>query len=171
MIFDTTWKKARRICNDLFQAQDMIVVYKSIHSHGHTMNTYFKYCITVTSEWARWRLKSPASRLFTQSLFRRRSKKIPKPRVTGLCEGNSPVTGEFPAQQRASNAENIFHLMTSSWSKSVDVLNISCIAYQCYQPASLVTKKSWVCSSSVTLYGRNSRRKWPANSSWAWITT
>ena len=27
-------------------------------------------------------------------------------RVTGLCEGNSPVTGEFPAQ-RASNAENI----------------------------------------------------------------
>ena len=26
--------------------------------------------------------------------------------VTGLCEGNSPVTGEFPAQ-RASNAENV----------------------------------------------------------------
>ena len=37
-------------------------------------------------------------------LFRRRSKKISKLRVTGLCEGNSPVTGEFPAQ-RASNAE------------------------------------------------------------------
>ena len=28
-------------------------------------------------------------------------------RVIGLCAGNSPVTGEFPAQ-RASNAENIF---------------------------------------------------------------
>ena len=28
-----------------------------------------------------------------------------KLRVTGLCEGNSPVTGEFPAQM-ASNAEN-----------------------------------------------------------------
>ena len=27
--------------------------------------------------------------------------------VTGLCEGNSPVTGEFPTQ-RASNAENVF---------------------------------------------------------------
>ena len=26
--------------------------------------------------------------------------------VSGLCEGNSPVTGEFPAQ-RASNAENV----------------------------------------------------------------
>ena len=35
-----------------------------------------------------------------------RSKKTPKPRATGLCAGNSPVTGEFPAQ-RASNAENV----------------------------------------------------------------
>ena len=38
-------------------------------------------------------------------LFRRRSKTTSKLRVTGLCEGNSPVTGEFPSQ-RASNAEN-----------------------------------------------------------------
>ena len=38
--------------------------------------------------------------------FRRISKKISQLRVTGLCEGNSPVTGEFPAQ-RASGAENI----------------------------------------------------------------
>ena len=39
-------------------------------------------------------------------LIRRRSKKTSKLRVTGLCEGNSPVTGEFPAQ-RVSNAENV----------------------------------------------------------------
>ena len=39
-------------------------------------------------------------------LFGRRSKKTSKLRVTGLCEGNSPETGEFPAQ-RASNAENV----------------------------------------------------------------
>ena len=38
--------------------------------------------------------------------FRRRSKKTSKLRVTGLCEGNSSVTGEFPAQ-RASNAESV----------------------------------------------------------------
>ena len=37
---------------------------------------------------------------------RRRPKKASKLRVTGLCVGNSPVTGEFPAQ-RASNAENV----------------------------------------------------------------
>ena len=39
--------------------------------------------------------------------FRRRSKKISKLRLTDLCAGNSPVTGEFPAQV-ASNAENVF---------------------------------------------------------------
>ena len=30
-------------------------------------------------------------------LFRRKSKKTSKLRITGLCVGNSPVTGEFPA--------------------------------------------------------------------------
>ena len=39
--------------------------------------------------------------------FRRRSKKTSKLRVTGLCAGNSPGTGEFPAQM-ASNAEKGF---------------------------------------------------------------
>ena len=38
--------------------------------------------------------------------FRRSSKKTSKLRVTGLCVGNSPVTGEFPSQM-ASNAENV----------------------------------------------------------------
>ena len=38
-------------------------------------------------------------------LFRHRSKKTSKLRVTGLCAGNSPVTSGFPAQ-KASNAEN-----------------------------------------------------------------
>ena len=39
-------------------------------------------------------------------LFRRRSKKTSKLRLTGLCEGNSPVTSEFPAQG-IRNAENV----------------------------------------------------------------
>ena len=39
-------------------------------------------------------------------VFRRISTKISKLQVTVLCEGNSPVTGEFPSQ-RASNAENV----------------------------------------------------------------
>ena len=61
--------------------------------------------------------------------FRRRLKKTSKPRVTGLCAGNSPVTGEFPAQ-RASNAENVsiwwhHHVMTSPWLyKLYDILSL-----------------------------------------------
>ena len=63
------------------------------------------YLITVGSKWARRRLEWPASRLFTllNHSFRRRSLKL---RVTGLCAGNSTVTGEFPAQM-ASKAENV----------------------------------------------------------------
>ena len=34
------------------------------------------------------------------------SRKKSKPRVTGLCEENSPVTGEFPSP-RASNADDV----------------------------------------------------------------
>ena len=53
--------------------------------------------------------------------FRRRSKKTSKLRVPGLCAGNSPVTGEFPAQ-KASDAENVsswwrHHVMNYLWRK------------------------------------------------------
>ena len=62
--------------------------------------------ITITSWWARWRLKSPASPLFTQPFVQPHIKQnIKAPRHWPLC-GNSPVTGEFPAQM-ASNAENV----------------------------------------------------------------
>ena len=37
----------------------------------------------------------------------RRSTKTPKPRVTGLCERNPPVTGGFQSE-RPSKAENVF---------------------------------------------------------------
>ena len=50
-------------------------------------------------------------------LFRRRWKKTSKLPVTGLCEGNSPVTSEFRAQ-RASNAENV-----SIWWRHRDCAN------------------------------------------------
>ena len=58
----------------------------------------------------------PHDYLFNR-LFRHRSKKTSKLCVTGLCEGNSPVPGELPAQ-RASNAENVsiwWHHHAISW--------------------------------------------------------
>ena len=64
-------------------------------------------------------------------LFRRRSKKTAKLRVTGLCEGNSPVTGEFPAQ-RASNAENLsiwcrHHEMLLFHNTSLPAVHLECV--------------------------------------------
>ena len=44
--------------------------------------------------------------IFLNRLFRHRSKKTSKLRVTGLCAGNSPEADDFPAQM-ASNAENV----------------------------------------------------------------
>ena len=59
---------------------------------------------------------------------RRRSKKTSKLSANGLCVGNSPVTGEFPAQM-ASTAEKCFHLMTSSC-VTRDCPNIKMQSYQ-----------------------------------------
>ena len=61
----------------------------------------------------RWRHNGPDSvsnhqphDCLLNRLFSRRPKKTLKLRVTGLCAGNSPGTGEFPTQM-ASNAENV----------------------------------------------------------------
>ena len=45
--------------------------------------------------------------VYSNVYSRRRSNKTSMLRVSGLCDGNSPITGEFPAQ-RASNEENVF---------------------------------------------------------------
>ena len=44
--------------------------------------------------------------MFTQPFVQAQIKENMKLRITGLCEGDSPVTGEFPAQ-RSSNVENV----------------------------------------------------------------
>ena len=44
------------------------------------------------------RLKSPASRLFTQPSIQTQIKKYQSSTSLVSCAGNSPVTGEFPAQ-------------------------------------------------------------------------
>ena len=51
-------------------------------------------------------------------LFERISKKTLKLRVTGLCEGNPPVTGGFPSQ-RASNADASYRNATREWLKTI----------------------------------------------------
>ena len=53
-----------------------------------------------------WRHNERDGVLFAQPFVQVQIKKISKLRVTGLCEGNPPVTRGFPSQ-RASNAENV----------------------------------------------------------------
>ena len=60
-------------------------------------------------------------------LFRHRSKKTSKLRVTGLCAGHSPGTGEFPAQM-TSNAENVFIW----WRHHVIVLDLNAVFGSAY---------------------------------------
>ena len=64
------------------------------------------WLITLTSQWPRWRFKSPTSRLFTQPIIQTQIKEnIKAPRHGPLC-GEFTGTGEFPAQG-ASYVENV----------------------------------------------------------------
>ena len=67
-------------------------------------------------------------------LFRRWSMKTSKLRVTGLCAGNSPVTGEFPAQ-RAISAENV-----SIWWRHHNIPHYT-TTYQFYHKTCIWTHK------------------------------
>ena len=67
--------------------------------------------------------------------FRRKSKKTSKLRVTGLCEGNSPVTVYFPAQ-KANNVENV-----SIWRHYVDAIMCIYIYISCVLLTPMCTLK------------------------------
>ena len=86
---------------------------RTSYRHRHIFAEYFYCSCSVFSlpvklhvdETLQWRHNGrdsvpnhqPHDCLFNR-IFRRRSKKTSKLRVTGLCAGNSPGTGEFPAQ-------------------------------------------------------------------------
>ena len=92
-------------------------VWFPVHLKGHLIPLCYE---TLVVNWQNWLFTlfhqsrsvlspNPIHRRFYclfNRLFRHRSKKTSKLRVTALCVGNSPETGEFPAQ-RASNAENV----------------------------------------------------------------
>ena len=75
----------------------------------HTIQSDISTTIPMTLQWRHNGLNGVSNHqprdCLLNRLFRRRSKKTSKLRVTGLCAGNSTVTGEFPAQM-ASNTEN-----------------------------------------------------------------
>ena len=75
--------------------------------------------------------------------LRRKSKKTSKLRVTGLCAGNSPGTGEFPAQM-ASNAENFpfDDVIMLFWCWDCNILD-KLIHYRSWPLISLLLTSPW----------------------------
>ena len=113
--------------------------------------------------WARWRLKSPASRLFTQAFFEAQIKENIKARRHWPLCGEFTGTGEFPAQ-RASNVENVsisddvimgeIAFDTLSRQDLTDDQSTLVQLMVCYRQAtSHYLNQSW--SSSVSPYGVN----------------
>ena len=78
-------------------------------SRGVSMSLIFISISVMSLRWRHneWDGVSYHPRLFTQPFVRRRSTKTSKLRVTGLCEGNSQMTGEFPSQRPVYKAENV----------------------------------------------------------------
>ena len=116
--------------------KDQNIHHNAIASYEVTLEyvTNMQDGIPITSlQWRHNRRDSvsnhqPHDCLFNR-LFRRRSKKASKLRVTGLCAGNSPGTGEFPAQM-ASNAENV-----SIWWRHRDCgVALECIVWVTLKP-------------------------------------
>ena len=79
--------------------------------------------IIMTSSWARWRLKSPAPRLFTQPFVQARIKENTSSASLAFVRGihrwpvNSPHKGSL--------TRKCFYLMTSSWKRS----HVRCTVY------------------------------------------
>ena len=102
--------------NAVYQFRNLYVVKSHRMTYGRCRVIKFQSNVNLfTSKLAtlQWRHNEPdcvsnhqPHDCLVNRLFRRRSKKTSKLRVTGLCAGNSPGTAEFPAQ-RASDAENV----------------------------------------------------------------
>ena len=86
--------------------------------------------ITVTSRWARLGLKSPASRLFTQSFIQTQIKEyIKAPRHWPLC---GEFTGDrWIARTNGQLRGKCFHLMTSSWCRFVYIVRLFYCSFHC----------------------------------------
>ena len=120
LLFDSTsycfrpFSKEWSMIPPLYKIEIQCIKWRATLSNNHIFQpTVCSEQFSITNITLRWRHNDrdgvwnhqPHDCLLNR-LFRRKSKKTSKLRVTGLCAWNSPVTGEFPAQ-RASNAENV----------------------------------------------------------------
>ena len=105
---DSTWRSCVYICHTFYV---IIIVFSFVHKEVFIPNTnisaYHIHSPDMLASWhgntLQWHHNERDGVAHHQPqdclrncIFRCRSKKTSKILVTGLCEGNSPVTGEFP---------------------------------------------------------------------------
>ena len=103
--------------------QNKIHIYTSHTQHTHTRHTQTHATqkdMVPFSLWWRHNGHEGVSKhqphdCLLNCLFRRRSKKTSKLRITGLCVGNSPGTSEFPAQMASDGKMFTFDEVIMWW--------------------------------------------------------
>ena len=83
------------------------VVFHDAENKYNFVNGEIYVSLQSRHTWHNGVLNHQPHHCFLNRLLKHRSKKTSNLHVTGLCAGNSPVTGEFPTQM-ASNTENVF---------------------------------------------------------------
>ena len=100
------------VCRDVTLVKVMAWCRQAIRHYLHPCCPYRMIpCGVITDHYNDVIMSAMASqitslRIVYSIVYSGANKKTSKLRVTGLCAGNSPVTGEFPAQM-ASDAENV----------------------------------------------------------------
>ena len=132
---------------------DHYIYSESIISQIHCFVSYLSMCAL---QWHHNELDGVSNHqpchCFLSHLFGRRSKKTSKLRVTGLCVGNSPGTGEFPAQM-ASNAENVsiwwcHHGRITVWL----IMILTCSSQESLHSAPLLIHSCSICWTHLLIY-------------------
>ena len=112
------WSYSNVVSGTTLDRDMFIYIYKSNLSalqwrHPQKNSAYLEITNTALYSHLKWRHiggdgvpNHQSHDCLLNRIFRRISKKTSKLRVTGLCEGDSPVTGEFSTQM-ARNAENV----------------------------------------------------------------
>ena len=105
--------------------------------HKLNADLYWLVCV-ITLQWRHNKIDGVSTHqthdCLLKRLFRHISKKTSKLCANGLCEGSSPINGEFPVQ-RASNTENVsiwwrHHEMQASCMILVEFLRLALRAFQ-----------------------------------------
>ena len=93
------WRSGTRSSNEL-QGLDYIILRQGSRIIATAMGHYSDVILSPVAS------QITSLTVAYSTVYPGRSNKVSKLCATGLCGGNSPVTGEFPTQ-RASNAENV----------------------------------------------------------------